>query len=734
MEQRTTLIGTVLGVIFQNAENGYTVLRVVTDDGEVVTAVGCIPCAAAGEELVMTGVYSVHPQHGEQFSAEEVERHLPQNETDILSFLASGSIPGIGPATAQRLVDRFGEDTLAVMESEPERLSELKGITAKRAREIGESFREQMGLRRLLEFFTSRSLPLALAMQLYRSFGADAMEALRANPYILVGDRFGVDFSVADELAIAMEFGDVACRAEGGVLFELTHNENALGHVFLPRGKLVAATAQLLDESEETAEKALDDLIAKGRIVCEEIANVEACYLARCHAQEKYVAARLHAMLRDGGDKLRGAERAIDAIEREQGVTYAPLQRRAVELAAQEPLLLITGGPGTGKTTSVRGVAALFERMGLKTQLAAPTGRAAKRLSELTGREAQTIHRLLGMGYDEQSGEIAFKKNEKEPLEADALILDEMSMVDLALMRALLAALKPGCRLVMVGDPDQLPSVGAGNVFGDLIRSEKIACVALREVFRQAEKSAIVRNAHRVNTGLLPDLSGGAQSDFFFMPRRDSVRLVETVTELCKTRLPNNMGIPSDEIQVLSPTRKGDCGTAALNRALQSALNPRAMGKRECTVNGALFREGDRVIQTRNNYDVPWQREDGTAGLGIFNGDVGKILQIEGGGELVNIAFDDKTALYSGEMLAELELAYAITVHKSQGSEYRGVVFVCAPMAPSLMVRGVLYTGITRARELLVAVGDDGVIEKMTKNDRQARRFCGLRRRLMEEA
>ena len=306
-------------------------------------------------------------------------------------------------------------------------------------------------------------------------------------------------------------------------------------------------------------------------------------------------------------------------------------------------------------------------------------------------------------------------------------------MIDLALMRALLAALGPGCRLVLVGDPDQLPSVGAGNVFGDLIRSEKIACVALREVFRQAEKSAIVRNAHRINAGLSPELQGGVQSDFFFLPRRDSVRLVDTVTELCKTRLPDKMGIPADEIQVLSPTRRGECGTAALNRALQGALNPRAAGKKECIVGGALFREGDRVIQTRNNYDVPWQRADGTAGLGIFNGDVGKIVQIEAGGELVTVAFDDRTALYSGEMLVELELAYAITVHKAQGSEYRGVIFVCAPVAPGLMVRGVLYTGITRARELLVAVGDDGVIEKMTKNDRQQRRYSGLRRRLMEE-
>ena len=406
------------------------------------------------------------------------------------------------------------------------------------------------------------------------------------------------------------------------------------------------------------------------------------------------------------------------------------MQRQAVELAAQEELLILTGGPGTGKTTSVRGIVALFERMGLDVLLCAPTGRAAKRMGELCGKEAQTIHRLLGMSWNEQTGDVTFTKNEKEPLEADAVIVDETSMVDLALMRALLAALRPGCRLVLVGDPDQLPSVGAGNVFGDLIRSERVATVALKDIFRQAEQSAIVRSAHLVNEGRLPELQNTAASDFFFLPRRDSARLVDTVVELCRTRLPEKMHIPAESIQVLTATRKGDTGTAALNRALQAALNPAGAGRREKRFGDLVFREGDRVMQTRNDYDVLWEREDGTAGAGIFNGDVGKILQIDPSGELISIAFDDRVATYTADMLAELDMAYAMTVHKAQGSEYRAVIFVSAPAAPGLMVRGVLYTAITRARELLILVGDDVSLGKMAANDRRTRRYSGLRWRL----
>ena len=732
MDEQQTLIGTVAAVVFQNEENGYAVVRIVTDDGELITVVGCIPCAAPGEQIAATGAFVTHPQHGEQFSATEVERQMPATESAILDYLASGVVRGVGPATAQKLVERFGLDTLEVLENAPEELRKVKGFTDKRVREITEGFREQMGLRRLMAFLTRFDLPVSLSLPLYRRFGAAAMEMLRRNPYLLVDEPFSLDFAVADEIALALG-GDASCRTEAGILFELSHNETNGGHIFLPRAKLLAATAQLLDAPEDEIEKALDDLIDAGRVAQEPVANVTGCYLARCLDAERYVALRIRAMLSDKPDVLKGAKRAIDEIEREQGIEYAPLQRKAVELAAEQELLILTGGPGTGKTTSVRAILTLFERMGLDVQLAAPTGRAAKRMGEVCGRDAQTIHRMLGMSWDEQTGRVKFTKNEKDPIKADAVIVDETSMVDLALMKAFLAALRPGCRLVLVGDPDQLPSVGAGNVFSDLIRSGKVQTVALTEVFRQAQQSAIIRNAHAVNEGTVPELQNSADSDFFFMPRRDPVRLVDTVVELCKTRLPDKMGIPAAEIQVLTPTRKGATGTAALNRALQAALNPPAEGKRERQFGETVFREGDRVMQTRNDYDVIWEREDGTAGTGVFNGDVGLILQIDPSGELLTVAFDDRVATYTADMLAELDVAYAMTVHKAQGSEYRGVVFVAAPCAPGLEVRGVLYTAITRARELLIVVGDDSTVRRMTENDKRQRRYSGLRWRLAED-
>ncbi|MBE7004619.1 MAG: ATP-dependent RecD-like DNA helicase [Ruminococcaceae bacterium] len=734
MNEQETIIGTIASVIFQNEENGYAVVRVVTDEGELITLVGCIPCAAPGEGLAAVGSYVIHPQHGEQFSAESVERRMPSTEANILDYLSSGAVRGVGAATAQKLVERFGADTLDVIENAPDELRRVKGITDKRAREISESFREQMGLRRLLEFLTRFELPVALSVPLYRRFGAEATEALRRDPYLLVDEPYGVEFSAADEIALSLGFsGSAFCRTEAALLYELSHNESSGGHVFLPRDKLLAATAQLLEMPPDAVEKSLDDLIESGRVTQDGVAQLTGCYLSRCAEAERYVARRLRAMLADKPDRLKGAARAIDEIGREQGIEYAPLQRRAVELAAEEELLILTGGPGTGKTTSVRAILALFERMGLDVLLAAPTGRAAKRMAEVCGRDAQTIHRMLGMSWDEHTGQVKFSKNEKDPLKADAVIVDETSMVDLALMRAFLAALRPGCRLVLVGDPDQLPSVGAGNVFSDLIRSGRIAVVALTEVFRQAQKSAIIRNAHAVNEGHAPELANSAESDFFFLPRRDPERLVDTVVELCGTRLPEKMGIPVSELQVLTPTRKGPVGTAALNRALQTALNPAQPGKRERAFGELIFREGDRVMQTRNDYDVLWERADGSGGMGVFNGDVGRILEIDPGGELLTVAFDDRVATYTADMLAELDMAYAMTVHKAQGSEYRGVVFVSAPCAASLEVRSVLYTALTRARELLVVVGDDSTLRRMAENDRRQRRYSGLRWRLVNE-
>ena len=732
MGERVTVEGSVDAVIFQNEENGYTVLLLRVDgEDEPITVVGCIPCAAAGEGMTVTGVWVNHPVHGPQLSAESVERRLPQEEEDIVSYLSSGILKGIGPATAQRLVERFGTDTLRVLEEEPERLKTIKGITAKKAVELSEAFHALTGLRQVMEFLARYDLPVYLAMAVQRTYGDNALQMLRDDPYILSRAQFGVDFAVADAIAISMGFGgDDPCRLRAAIEYELAHNAGN-GHVFLPREKLLAATAQLVDVDTDMVETALDKLIDSFAVVEKSIANVRGCYLPRMYQAETFVAQRLLSMLRTPVEQLRQVDKTIDAIEKEQGVSYAPLQRQAVRMAAEGGVLLLTGGPGTGKTTSLRGIVALYRRMGLDVALLAPTGRAAKRLGEVTDCDAQTIHRALGMSYNEMTGQVAFKKNGSDPLEAHAVIVDEMSMVDLELMQALLEALRPGCRLVLVGDPDQLPSVGAGNVLGDLLRSTVVPTVSLTQVFRQAEQSAIIRNAHAVNLGQPPQLDSN-QGDFFFLCRRSPDRLVQTVVELCRDRLPKNMNVPADQIQVLSPTRKGACGTAALNRALQAALNPPAAGKRQKQWGDVTFRVGDRVMQTKNNYDVLWEKDDGTAGSGIFNGDVGVIQDIDSSGELIVLRFDDRTATYTADLLSQLDMAYAITVHKSQGSEYPAVILVSAPAAPSLMVRGVLYTAITRARRMLIMVGDDTVPAKMAANDRQQRRYSGLRRRLKE--
>lgn len=729
--ERCTIDGTVNSIVFQNEENGYTVLRLDATDGQQIVVVGCIPCAAPGEEMIITGEWKYHPMHGAQVQAELVERYMPQTESAILSYLASGIVKGVGPATAQLLVQRFGEETLDVLELEPERMTTLKGITARKAKEISDSFRYQASMRRMMEFLAVNGLPTYLALKLYKRYGDRASEEVRRNPYLLCDESFGVSFGAADEIALkGGAQADSRERVEAAVLFTLLHNMNN-GHVFLPREKLSAATAAMLGLRDDLVEIAVDALIETGKLVEEGIANVNGCYLARLYEAERYVCDRVLRMAQQQANQGKNVERILEQIQKQQGIVYAQEQRCAVESAAKNGVFLLTGGPGTGKTTCVRGIVEMLERMGYHVLLTAPTGRAAKRLGEACERDAQTIHRMLGMSYNEEIGDITFSKNEKDPLDADAIIVDEMSMVDLSLMRALLAAMKGGCRLVMVGDADQLPSVGAGNVFSDLIRSGQIPVVKLTEIFRQAQQSAIVRNAHLINAGEQPPMASN-QGDFFFLRRREENALVQTIVELCKTRLPKNMGIEPNQIQVLSPMRKGTAGTMALNRALQEALNPAQNGKREKVFMNTVFREGDRVMQIRNDYDILWQKTDGAVGTGVFNGDVGTVVEIDPSGELLTVLFEDRLATYSGEMLSELELAYAVTVHKAQGSEYKAVILSAAPCAQSLMVRNVLYTAITRARELLILVGDDQVVYQMVATDRRSRRYSGLRARLKE--
>ena len=733
-EERSLIEGTVESVIYQNQENGYTVLRLDGGEGQTLTVVGCMPGVAPGEGIAVEGTWTRHASYGEQFKAEAVERRTPAGTKAIFDYLSSGAVKGIGAATARRMVEEFGEETLTVLEEHPERLTQIRGITRKKALAMGENFRLQMGMRRLLEFLGEHEVPLQLAMPLYRKYGDRALEIIRGNPYLLVDGELGVEFSTADKLALSMGMeGDDPQRIEAGLLFELAHNLDN-GHAFLPRRKLLPATAQLIELEGETEalEDALEALLERGEVIQETVANEEAVYLHDLYEAEQYVAFRLSEMVRGEQVPPAGLDGLIDRIQAEQGIVYAPQQRQAVELAAASQVMLLTGGPGTGKTTSLRGVLALFEQLGLETALAAPTGRAAKRLGELCGMEAATIHRLLETQYDPRSGRLVFARDEDDPLRADAVIVDETSMVDILLMRGLLSALRPECRLILVGDPDQLPSVGPGNLFSDLIRSGVVPMVRLTEIFRQAAESAIVRNAHGVNRGELPDLRDN-KHDFFFLRRKDPARAAETIVELVQTRLPNNMGIPPEQIQVLSPTRKRVTGTAALNRAIQEAVNPPAPDRPERRFGEYVFRQGDRVMQVRNNYDVIWK--DGlTTGMGVFNGDIGRIVEVDNRSELITVDFEGRLVEYTPDMLGELEPAYAITVHKAQGSEYRAVILSVSDGAPVLLTRGVLYTAITRARELLILVGDEDVVARMTANDRQQRRYSGLRWRLVQIA
>ena len=596
--------------------------------------------------------------------------------------------------------------------------------------EIGESFRRQAGIRRLIEFLTLHRLPPELAVRLFRVYGDLAEDALRDDPYLLSDPYFGADFAVVDAFALELDVeADDERRVEAGILFELSYNLTN-GHTFIPQNKLIPATAALLNLDSETIESGMERLDEQQRMVRSEVAGLTACYLPEFYEAECEVTERLVRMADLRIQPPSKLETMLRSIEEKRAIDYAASQMQAIRDAASCQLLLVTGGPGTGKTTVMTGILDLFDAMGLRTQLAAPTGRAAKRLSEVTGREATTIHRLLEAQFDPDSGAMAFVHDEDEPLKCDAMIIDETSMVDLQLMTSLLKALRPQCRLILVGDPDQLPSVGAGNVFSDIIRSGVAKTVCLTEIFRQARESLIVMNAHAVNHGELPVLTV-KNKDFFFMKRRSGESVVQTIQELCAARLPKNMGIASSEIQVLSPTRRHETGTVELNKALQAVLNPPAPGKREKQFGDFSYREGDRVMQIRNNYDIIWKRTDGLgAGTGVFNGDIGTITKIDFAAETLTVVFDDRETAYGFDLLRELEPAYAMTVHKSQGSEYRAVILAAWSGSQLLLTRSILYTAITRARELFIIVGNEEIIAAMTRNDRQQRRYSGLKLRL----
>ena len=726
----TEISGTVESVIYKNEENGYTVLRLNDQAGAMITVVGCFPYASPGESMIVTGSWMNHAVHGRQFKAEFAQRLLPTTANAIYDYLAGGSVRGVGPATASLIVNEFGEKTLEVMENSPQLLAKIRGISAAKAEQISKSFRRQAGVRRLMEFVCSFGLRPILAMRMYKFYGDDALALLRDNPYILATEHIGGSFAEADTMALEMGVDSYSKnRICAAVLFELVHNSGN-GHCFIPREKLAAVTAQLIGVDEPSADECIDILIESGQLMHEEVAGCKACYLPSLYHAESDAAEHIARMCKRKFDETVNIPALISTLEKQLGIQYAPLQRKTLKLALENQIIVITGGPGTGKTTSIRAILAMFDRLGLKTLLTAPTGRAAKRMTELTGQESSTVHRLLEAKFSDDGETVVFGKNESDRLDCDAVILDECSMVDIVLMDALLSALPPDARLVMVGDADQLPSVGPGNVFSAVIRSQVVPTIRLTEIFRQNEGSRIVRNAHMINKGEHPNLSENA-GDFFRLKRLEAGSTVDTIAELCSVRLPGKMGIPPEDIQVLSPTRRGELGTVSLNKRLQQVLNPPRKDKKEKAFGDVVFREGDRVMQIKNNYDILWQNESRTvAGSGIYNGDIGTILSIDMDSESLSVNFDGRIASYGFDSLIELEHAWAMTVHKSQGSEYRAVILSLSPGSQMLLTRDVLYTAVTRAKELLIMVGDDATAYKMIDNFRQSKRYSALRVRL----
>ena len=729
----TQLKGSVEHIIYTNEDNGYTVLDFGTEE-DVVTACGIMPYVGEGDSLILWGNWVHNPKYGRQFKVEQYERDLPADSVAILRYLSSRTVKGVGPKLAERIVEHFGEETLDVMENHPEWLADVPGISPKKAEAIGEDFKAKAGIRSAMMFFRDY-FGAAMTVRIYKQYGSAAVDIAKRNPYRLCEEVDGIGFERADQMAMSlgMDPGGEE-RLMSGVRYLLTSNAAQNGHLCLPREKLVEAAAGLLQADPAKVEAAVTAQLEQGGLVLRRYGGMNLVYAAATDREERYVAEKLLLLDKlcpavDSGDVARFIRRE----ELDQGVTYAAEQKKAIYDALSHGVMVLTGGPGTGKTTVVRALLHIFCSMDLSVALCAPTGRAAKRLSESTSTEAKTIHRLLEMEFEEGGGQGHFRRCEQDLLEESVIIVDEASMVDGALMCSLCKAIKPGAHLILIGDADQLPSVGAGRIMGDLIDSGRFATVRLTEIFRQARESLIVTNAHAINEGVLPDL-GVKNNDFFFLPRRYDREIADTVVELCETRLPRAYGKATEGgIQIITPSRKGEAGTENLNRRLQAALNPPDKGKKELKYRETTFRVGDRVMQTKNNYDVEWESGNGydrKTGTGIFNGDIGTILSVDAADHEMVISFDDREATYTGEMLDELEHAWAVTVHKSQGSEYP---FVIIPMygAPlPLLTRNLLYTAVTRARRMVILVGREDIVRTMVGNNRQSMRYTGLVYRL----
>lgn len=719
------LCGTVEEIIYRNGNNGYTVITVMSD-GVTATAVGNMSDVNIGDEIKLVGNWKTHTNYGEQFAFEYYEQFMPSTSESILKYLSSGVIKGIGRATARRLVDAFGEKTLEVIQNEPNRLVEIKGISNDKAAALCAEIRKAFGMREVMLYLEKYRISTQEAVNVWKTLGADAISLIESDPYILCEERINVSFERADYIAAALDKPcDDKRRIRAGIIYIITYNSGN-GHTCLPREKLVSVTAKFLKLEDQLINDVIEELISDGGLVSDNIEEREFIFLPSFYKSESYAAGRLLMMLQFPPERITGIELSLEAFEKQKNITYAKLQRKAIIEAMSGGLLILTGGPGTGKTTTLNAIIELYKQSGIKVALAAPTGRAAQRMSEVTGCEAKTIHRLLEVEWDKHDRPV-FTRNEKNMLDCDALILDELSMVDATLFEGVLRALRLGCRLIMVGDSDQLPSVGAGNVLGDLISSGKIPVVQLKEIFRQSMKSLIVTNAHRIVHGEMPE-TGRTDSDFFFMSCPDRERIASTIVDLCSTRLPASYGYSVfGDIQVLCPGRKGELGVTDLNKRLQNVLNPSKNKLNEIQMPVYNLRLGDKVMQTKNNYDLLWVKADGTEGSGVFNGDIGVIEEINKSSKTACIRFDDKVVMYDTDSLMDLELAYAATVHKSQGNEFNAVIIPMYYGAPQLYYRNLLYTAVTRAKKILILVGNISTLRRMVDNNKKTLRYSGLK-------
>lgn len=733
MEEKYEMIsGTVTRVVFSNAETGFTVLE-LENSGYTETVVGNLPGVAVGEELELTGKFVVHNTYGQQFKAETFVKTLPSGAAAILRYLSSGAVKGIGPATAKKIVDLFGDNTFEIMENEPYRLAVIKGITPQRAKQIGEELAGRRSLRELCMRLARYGLSADDSVSAFKALGETAAEQIENNPYLLCRQGIDFDFERVDEIAKRLNIPEDSLeRLCAGAVYVIRHNLFN-GHTCLPKFKTLDITAKLLDCDTRKVDDALEELIERREIFQINVGDQAYVALSEQYNCERYIANRLLTEKSLGNREKPVTEKEIDKAGREMGLEFEQLQRQAIVESADSGIFILTGGPGTGKTTTVNGIIKVMENRGLKVALAAPTGRAAKRMTELCGKEAKTIHRLLEVGTSDDGKSHVFVRCERNPLEHDVVIVDEMSMVDVVLFSALLKALRLGTHLILVGDSDQLPSVGAGNVLKDLIDSKLFPCICLDKVFRQAMQSVIIVNAHRIINGEPMELDR-KDADFFMLESKTPSKAAALVTDLCCRRLPEAYGFsPTEDIQILCPSKKQELGTVNLNGILQQQLNPPVEGTPEIEIKGFVLRRGDKVMQIKNNYDIVWEDDDGNVGMGVFNGDVGVLEDINVAERTLTVRFLDRVAQYSGEEVQQLELAYAVTVHKSQGSEFDCVILPILDFPYPLKYRNLLYTAVTRAKKLLVVVGSRQVLNSMAANDRKTLRYTALKSMLTEE-